>query len=1503
MPLNALRSPLKSLNNNISVISPSKKRFIADEKPDLPPPSASSISQPLQLVALSPTKSSLIRSSQDEEIDTPPKSRLVIEKLVLTNFKSYVGVQEVGPFHSSFSAVVGPNGSGKSNVIDSMLFVFGFRASKMRQAKLSELIHNSAKHKNLQYCSVDIHFQQVIDKKEFKEDESPVEVIPEEGIIVTRKAFRNNTSEYYINGKKSNYTVVTTLLKEKGIDLDHKRFLILQGEVESIAQMKPKAERENDDGLLEYLEDIIGTADYKQKIENSLEQVSELNDVCAEKENRFELVEKEKNNLETDKDKALTFLKLERQLIIKKSAYYQCELQKRTEKSKDKLEKYNQLKEKLQKEKDTNLEINKSITELEKKHKEANSKIKNINEQIQELQKQQRMIDKENVRFDEQKKNLTNKIKKSEKLSNTAKVTLDSSNAKLQDNLKEQKEYEENLIQLQEQLEIENKELESIRLELSSKTKPYTDKIAKIQKELQPWNEKLNAKESQVKVAESNVKMIKEEYAGLDKEIESKQDLMEKIIEQGKEKQKQMITLKKEKARIHKQMEHGSKEIKHAEQKMITMRENLNNTRLKVMDAKNSLSTSQNKSKVLSGLLRLQKAGRISGFHGRLGDLGVIDDKYDVAVSTASSQLDDMVVDTVEIGQQCIDYLRSKNLGYARFICLNKLRLFNMNKINTPMNIPRLFDLITPKHEKFLPAFYSALRDTLAADNLKLANQAAYGSQRRYRVVTLDGKLIDTSGTLSGGGNYVHKGGMKTKSNSSSMNDELYTEEDVQQLEAELAAKEKHFLVAQDTLHEMEEALKELKDRDPEVDMQISKIELEVKSLTSDLTSLTKVVEELTANKATAEAKLQKDLKEAEKVVNVHRQELQELKDGASSLENELKELEEKIMDIGGVKLKMQKSKIDGIIQKVEILNQKTSSVVHTIKKLQNEIKRSEKSLANNEKELQNGKVELVNLEEKFSKKNGSTLDLERKINEFENEKEKINSESEEIKDELDAKQTQINELKSTEIELENQIEKYEGAVKHEQKAIASLKQHLNSLHLRDVSHLIGWLELDIPVKKAPRTKEQVNKKKRKRRTKILEETGEEVENENENEDEDEDEDEEMDVDEEPENSKSEDISRNSEEHDDNDQNNKSMNEENTNGDQAKDQNAKEAEEQEQQEEEYDSRELEELRELFKASELAELTAKQIQSTDIEELQAEIEKLEDELEDIKVDVDVLEEYGKRASEYQHRKVDLNEAVAKREELRNYVEDLKKKRLNEFMKGFFTISMTLKEMYQMITMGGNAELELVDSLDPFSEGILFSVMPPKKSWRNISNLSGGEKTLSSLALVFALHRYKPTPLYVMDEIDAALDFRNVSIVANYIKERTKNAQFIVISLRNNMFELSQRLVGIYKVDNMTRSVTLKNKDLVNKSSLNNSDSATSNNNSQNSSNGASSNGRSSTPTLNRGSIIGSQKKSLSPIPQEDELDVSDKLNVSVKLDDYDKATAKDDESTSKENEER
>jgi structural maintenance of chromosome 4 len=118
----------------------------------------------------------------EPEEDKGPKPRLVIHKIVLVNFKSYAGRQEIGPFHKvrefsslieialsltdhsqSFSAIVGPNGSGKSNTIDALLFVFGYRASKMRQGKLSELIHNSADYPDLDDCRVEVHFREIFD--------------------------------------------------------------------------------------------------------------------------------------------------------------------------------------------------------------------------------------------------------------------------------------------------------------------------------------------------------------------------------------------------------------------------------------------------------------------------------------------------------------------------------------------------------------------------------------------------------------------------------------------------------------------------------------------------------------------------------------------------------------------------------------------------------------------------------------------------------------------------------------------------------------------------------------------------------------------------------------------------------------------------------------------------------------------------------------------------------------------------------------------------------------------------------------------------------------------------------------------------------------------------------------------------------------------------------------------------------------------------------------------
>lgn len=191
---------------------------------------------------------------------------------------------------------------------------------------------------------------------------------------------------------------------------------------------------------------------------------------------------------------------------------------------------------------------------------------------------------------------------------------------------------------------------------------------------------------------------------------------------------------------------------------------------------------------------------------------------------------------------------------------------------------------------------------------------------------------------------------------------------------------------------------------------------------------------------------------------------------------------------------------------------------------------------------------------------------------------------------------------------------------------------------------------------------------------------------------------------------------------------------------------------------------------------------------------------------------IFNEFDQKKKEYEESKKNYDEFKNRMDNNRKELETLISRKHDEFMAGLNAINKNLKEIYQLLTFGGNAELEMVDPIDPFAEGISLSVMPPKKSWKNVSMLSGGEKTLSSLALVFALHIYKPSPFYVMDEIDAALDFKNVSIISNYILEKTKDSQFLIVSLRDNMFELSDTLLGVYKNDGLSKAMMFDIKEM-------------------------------------------------------------------------------------------
>ena len=125
----------------------------------------------------------------------------------------------------SFTSIVGPNGSGKSNLIESLLFIFGKRASWMRLSKLHEPIHHSAEHQHVKRASVEVSFYEI------EEDGVPGEGTKIKGseINVKRIVYHTNVTKYEVNDKEVTQNEVIDLLKSKGIDLNNNRFLILQG--------------------------------------------------------------------------------------------------------------------------------------------------------------------------------------------------------------------------------------------------------------------------------------------------------------------------------------------------------------------------------------------------------------------------------------------------------------------------------------------------------------------------------------------------------------------------------------------------------------------------------------------------------------------------------------------------------------------------------------------------------------------------------------------------------------------------------------------------------------------------------------------------------------------------------------------------------------------------------------------------------------------------------------------------------------------------------------------------------------------------------------------------------------------------------------------------------------------------------------------------------------------------------------------------------------------------
>ena len=549
-----------------------------------------------------------------------------------------------------------------------MLFVFGYRAQQIRSKKLSVLIHNSSKYPNVDSCKVAVHFQQIVDKEDGSYD-----LIPNTEIIIARTAFKNGQSFYTVNGKTVNFKEVAKILEEHNIDLLHNRFLILQGEVESIAMMKPKVINQGDRGLLEYLEDIIGTIRYKKPLFHINERLETLNEERTEKHNRCRLAEREMKDLELPMTQAVDYLKLENKLYQEQNLHLQLYIFHKIKELADfeaaKEEAEKELKEhdeKFGEQKKQRLEKEKTIQDEIKKHDDLIAKHEECKTIEGKARSSYQRVEAKLKATNTRRKELIKQVEADQKKLEDLRTLPERNKAEIEESRKMIERH------VAEKTELDAKLANNLRT-LVDDTKPLQDEKEPLERELGVIKATLDKLKADYSEAEKELEIIQKDETTELRKYESLRHSLEETKRELQEKEKLLNeTLASIPVRKNELMQ-KQEELKESQKKETEFVMELRKIRLKLDENRTEIQMAQSNNRVLNALMKEKQKGNIPGVLGRLGDLGGIDGKYDVAVSTAVGRLDNIVVEDVGTAQKCIQFLKDHNIGRATFIALEKV--------------------------------------------------------------------------------------------------------------------------------------------------------------------------------------------------------------------------------------------------------------------------------------------------------------------------------------------------------------------------------------------------------------------------------------------------------------------------------------------------------------------------------------------------------------------------------------------------------------------------------------------------------------------------------------------------------------------------------------------------------------------------------------------------------------------------------------------------------------
>ena len=943
---------------------------------------------------------------------------MYLKRLEIKGFKSFPTKTEI-VFNEGITAIVGPNGSGKSNISDAIRWVLGEQSAKsLRGDKLEDVIFVGTESKKaMNYCEVAI----TLDNSDNKLDLGFSEV------TIKRRAYRTGESEFFLNNKSCRLKDIKEILLDTGIGKDGYS-IVEQGKVDEILSNNPVNRRKVFDEACGISKFRYKKQEAERNLKHTKENLERIDDIYIEIENQLK-------PLFLQQEKAVKYLEFNKKLkvlevnsCIKEVAELEAEL--------DELNKHSNLLG------SKSNEIQKQKSTLEKAVEETNIEIENINDGINKSQDYINTIksvisqkDAQVNLINEKIRNCKNEIERNkeeiiyikEKL-NSDKITLEKlinqkyEKEKIINDLNiDIKSIESNNKESRDKIETINRDLENLKDEIINLLNNKQDATSKLST--------LNANKENINLRKETIDLdIREIKYKIDKKIEEVSKASAKL----EDKTKSMESLKND-------------EVKTNNDFNILLNKS-NNIEKQIQDSKYSLNDYKSKLNIYiemenhyegfnKGVKEVLKNKNLQGIQGALGQVIEVPSKFEKSIEASlGAYMQNIITNDESSAKFAINYLKKNNLGRVTFLPMN---IIKSNKIDTRnIKVGTSFigiasDLIK-FDDKYRNIIENILGRTIIIDNIDNAIKFAKENNHKFKVVTLDGEILNPGGSLTGGSLRVSGNILSRKRLINEYKekiellkaeiDRLYIEknevdnntkiikEKLKQISIDINSLDKEIIIENAELNKFKEEIKSLK-------ISVEKLENEKDGLGSNLEYI------LEKSKLIKDDILSIDTKHDENKLQIE------------SLTNKLKEYNSLYED--------DKLKFDNLNLNLVKHNQIYESIIRDIQRISEENKTLENKYVQIEKSLNDKTIETSKLEEDIVIEETEKISLNKQLvdNTRSLETKKLSKES--LKEKLEDLNKESKNIDRQYIDLKESLFKVESKI---ERLKSNREDHINSL-------------------------------------------------------------------------------------------------------------------------------------------------------------------------------------------------------------------------------------------------------------------------------------------------------------------------------------------------------------------------------------------------------------------------------------------------------------------------